>query len=489
MRRSLAVAAVLLATVPVTAGAVDVPVSGYRLILRGPGATDITRKRSMKLIVKDPALTAPFPDPRGGTLLVNGGALPGQCQAETYLEPLFWRQLDDGGWRYLPGASGVDGIRRIDLRPGLLRITVRGYAWPCEMSATAQRTPVSVVLRAADTRYCAAFGGTVTKNVRGRFAARDASAPASCPDTDVTVADLNILHGIFCPSGTQACRLAERVDLLYQWIAAAGCPDVVTLQEISTRAANEVIGHASTCPFTYQVGFMSLFGVDDAIVLSRYPIVTFETHLLYKDFRHVAHARIDHPIGALDVFTTHLASGSDGAGNPCDTDCPVACVAAGATTVRECQGVQVGNYVATTHDVAPPAFVTGDFNESPGSFVYHQLADRGWTDTYLAAGNPECDPGTGIGCTSGRADEDLSELESPASNEVERIDYIFLVPPGFASRCAGTIDSSADADGDGTATRLFADDPNPFAPTCGPLPDPICWPSDHEGVQVDLNCG
>ncbi|HYR95310.1 MAG TPA: hypothetical protein VEM57_01185 [Candidatus Binatus sp.] len=45
------------------------------------------------------------------------------------------------------------------------------------------------------------------------------------------------------------------------------------------------------------------------------------------------------------------------------------------------------------------------------------------------------------------------------------------------------------ADGDATATRIFADDPNPFAPACGPLPDPICWPSDHEGAELDLNCG
>jgi hypothetical protein len=163
--------------------------------------------------------------------------------------------------------------------------------------------------------------------------------------------------------------------------------------------------------------------------------------------------------------------------------------AAGAATVRQCQGVQVGQHVASTHDVATPAVVTGDFNESPGTFVYHQLVDRGWPDTYLSAGNPECDDVTGIGCTSGREDEDLSELESPASNEVERIDFIFLVPPGPGSLCAGAIDSGADADGDGTATRIFADDPNPFASSCGPLPDPICWPSDHEGAQLDLNCG
>ena len=89
------------------------------------------------------------------------------------------------------------------------------------------------------------------------------------------------------------------------------------------------------------------------------------------------------------------------------------------------------------------------------------------------------------GCTSGRQDENLSQLESPLSNESERIDYIFLVPPGPGSLCAAAIDSGADDDGDGTATRIFADDPNPFAPTCGPEPAPICWPSDHEGAELD----
>jgi hypothetical protein len=64
-----------------------------------------------------------------------------------------------------------------------------------------------------------------------------------------------------------------------------------------------------------------------------------------------------------------------------------------------------------------------------------------------------------------------------------------MVPPTSGSLCAAAVDSGTDADGDGTATRIFADDPNPFAPTCGPAPDAICWPSDHEGAQVDLNCG
>ena len=62
------------------------------------------------------------------------------------------------------------------------------------------------------------------------------------------------------------------------------------------------------------------------------------------------------------------------------------------------------------------------------------------------------------------------------------------MPPAAGSDCAGGIDPADDTDGDFTATRIFADDPNPFAPSCGPLPAAICWPSDHEGVELDLNC-
>ena len=169
--------------------------------------------------------------------------------------------------------------------------------------------------------------------------------------------------------------------------------------------------------------------------------------------------------------------------------CPAACVTAGATNVRDCQAVQLSQFVAAAHDVDPPAFVVGDFNETPGSFVYDQLVTAlGATDTFLAAGNAECVPATGIGCTSGRIDDALTDLEATALNVNERIDYVFLVPPSGASTCSGTLDSPADADGDGVGTRLFAAQPNPFA-TCGPLPAPMCWVSDHDGVEADVNCG
>jgi endonuclease/exonuclease/phosphatase family metal-dependent hydrolase len=185
----------------------------------------------------------------------------------------------------------------------------------------------------------------------------------------------------------------------------------------------------------------------------------------------------------VEVFTTHLAATSDGARRPCQDDCPAECVAAGAGTLRECQAVQVARPAEARTSRAALAVIAGDFNEQPGSFVHREFTRRGWADTHLSAGNPECDPESGVGCTSGRDDETLDELESSTSNEVERIDFVFVTPrPGCRVEPAG------DPDGDGTATGLFADRPNPFAPVCGPAPAPVCWPSDHVGAQLDLEC-
>src|SRR5262249_8891688 len=160
----------------------------------------------------------------------------------------------------------------------------------------------------------------------------------------------------------------------------------------------------------------------DEMILSRYPVVDSQSQLLEGNFRHVTFARLDHPVGPVDVITTHLASGSDGAQTPCvappSGTCPAECVAAGATTRRGCQGVRVAALVAGRHDVATPAVVVGDLNVSAGSFVYNHLVGQGWIDSYLAAGNPECDPGTGVGCTSGRIDNNLTDLESPLGHEV-----------------------------------------------------------------------
>jgi endonuclease/exonuclease/phosphatase family metal-dependent hydrolase len=254
---------------------------------------------------------------------------------------------------------------------------------------------------------------------------------------------------------------------------------------VVSNVQNHLLG---ICPFPYQLVYLGGNSIDDSLLLTRYPAITTEVRVLRGGFRNVLYARIDHPAAPFDVFSTHLASSSDGGSSACGPTCPPECVAAGAVTLRDCQAVQTALMVEDLHDIAAPAVLMGDFNFAPGSFGYQQFVDRGWSDAYLAAGNPECDSGTGTGCTSGREDEALTDLESPALNVDARIDFIFVVPPAPGSSCSATLDSPADADGDGTATRLFADLPNPFAPTCGAAPDPICWASDHDGVQADLNC-
>jgi endonuclease/exonuclease/phosphatase family metal-dependent hydrolase len=484
-----------LALIWLTAGSAqarDIPIAAQVLSLEArlaqPGG------RSARLVASDPAIAAPFPDltTLASSLIISAGARTGNCRVETLLTPENWQPLaGDGsssGFHYRDD-SGGGGIRRVLLRPGLLLLQARGAGWPCDLGAATQRVPVTVELRVGDDRYCAAFGGSVAANRTGRFRGRNAARPAVCPKTDLTVANLNILHGIFCTGGN-ACRLIERIDLLFDWIVASGCPDVVTLQEVWQSARTLIEARmANACPFPYESVFVrSALGLDDELILTRYPAVSFEQRSLYPGFRRVLFARIDHPVGPVDVFTTHLASSSDNAQGPCDIDCPEECVAAGANTVRRCQAVELAEFVSQRHQGSSPSVITGDFNDEPNSFVYNRFSRRGWIDTHLAAGNPECDPQTGVGCTAGREDQNLSDLESPESNEVERIDYTFLIPPGEGSLCRGEIDTALDADGDGTATRIFADLPNPFAPGCGTFPSPICWPSDHEGTELDLNC-
>ncbi len=471
----------LLLIVAGAARAADVPVAGRRLALG-------TDTRAARATLRDPAIAAPFADPRlaAGRLTINGGAADGQCFATLVLDPAGWvpigRDGARGGYRYRDASGDV----RVVLRPGRIGVVVRRAAWPCVASPGPQRLPVVVTLDLDATRWCASFGGDVSRNAAGRFRAANALAPAACPTRSVTAATLNVLHGVSCAPATASCRFADRVALVAQWIEARGCPDVVTFQEIlQAQVPTLTAAVAGVCGGTYAVTYEAVNAIDDALVLSRVPVVAHAVQRLHRNFRNVLWTRHDHPAGPLDVFTTHLAAGIDGGPQPCGADCPAACIAAGAATVRECQAVQVADAVEARASAGRPALVTGDFNASPGGAVHATFTGRGWPDAYDAAGLPPCDPATGTGCTSGRADDDLAELESPASNESARIDFVFVVPPATGT-CA--VEPAGDPDGDGVATRLFADEPNPFAPGCGAAPLPICWPSDHVGMQVDLAC-
>jgi endonuclease/exonuclease/phosphatase family metal-dependent hydrolase len=361
-----------------------------------------------------------------------------------------------------------------------------------------------------------------------------ASEPIKNKTKNVEVANLNILHGFACdpgfPDEGDQCRVVERMDRLIEEIAAAGCPDIVTLQENVTdsfvlRSIDDPVGPlkdttalirerlprlGAICGFEYGVVFDPLAerpprpvplgrGVDEELILSRYPVSRSETLSLYsalKPFisRHVLFARIEHPEGPIDVFTTHLASSSDLASEPCGVVelppplghvCPAECEAF-VDTVRECQAKQMALFVEARHDVPGPAILSGDFNAEPGSAEYHEFTDRGWIDSHLAAGNAECDPASGEQCTSGRVDSDLSSLESPELGQVERIDFIFVVPPRPGARCAGVIQRFAPHPQRPAATTgLFAGAPRL---PCGAAPLPTCFVSDHSGNQLNLGC-
>jgi len=486
MRISLLLLALFFLPFRSWAGA-DIPVAGTFLALFA--SADLSAYRGASVLLRDRAIGAPFADPRAGArLVVSGGAGEGQCWAEIPLHEGIWEPLQgDGathGWGYRAPADAPGGVRRIAIRPGSISIRAGGELWPCDL-ASEQRLPVYVRLVVDGDRYCAAFGGDIRANRPGWLYAQRSAAPQRCADKDdVTVANLNILHGLGC--GDDFCRFSDRVSLFYQWVVDAGCPDVVTVQEVfATTVTGFDAGIADACPFAYTAEHLLDNTFDDVLVLSRYPIVHSEVAKLHNAFRNIAFVRIDHPVGPVDVFSTHLAAGIDGANQPCGDACPAECIAAGAATVRQCQSVQAADFVASRHTVSTPAFLTGDFNAQPDEYEYLHIISRGWSDTYVAAGNPaDCNPVSGVGCGSGRSST-LADLESTALTVDERIDYIFLVPPANTD-CA--LDSPQDADADGTATNAWADAANPFAAACGPAPLPVCWPSDHNGNQADLNC-
>lgn len=313
---------------------------------------------------------------------------------------------------------------------------------------------------------------------------------ATATTPDITVASLNVLHGIFCAPETEDCRVADRLDLLFDWLEASDCPDVVLLQEILGDRIIALLQEraAMRCEGIYQVLSPDLT-LGQNYTLSRYPVLQTGEDELTGGIRNLFHVQVDHPTGPVDVFNTHFAAGIDL--RPCDETCPEECQAAGATDSRECQAIQVARLTEQRSAPGSLRILGGDLNAEPDSAEYqHFVEENGWVDAYLAADNPECDPATGIGCTSGRESEDLSDMESPAGGVDRRIDYLFLQLPGSDSlaSCRYALDSGRDDDGDGFATHIFADDPNPFNENCGPLPDAICWPSDHEGMQADINC-
>jgi hypothetical protein len=125
--------------------------------------------------------------------------------------------------------------------------------------------------------------------------------------------------------------------------------------------------------------------------------------------------------------------------------------------------------VAYAQEQATPDSVIvlgGDLNAPPDSPTVAAIVEAGFVDTHLAAGNAECDPGTGDQCTSGRIDDAMTNLEDPDSRQQERIDFLFV---GGDRACEAV-----------EPTGLFHDGE--------PADGDLAFPSDHTGVQATLQC-
>jgi len=160
------------------------PVAGQTVEMLANAETGVPE--SLLIDLKDPAISAPLPDPRSGsTIRVHGRRGAGQCSVRIKLDPTGWEEQrnDDAqlGYRYRAPHPGTEGIRSVELSPGRIVIRGSGSELPCDLSAGTQREPLSIEFQTRDQRYCAEFGGTVVKNEVGRFVARTSRAPATCP--------------------------------------------------------------------------------------------------------------------------------------------------------------------------------------------------------------------------------------------------------------------------------------------------------------------
>lgn len=307
-------------------------------------------------------------------------------------------------------------------------------------------------------------------------AAGDASARS------VRIVNLNLLHGAFCPPETNGCQSPDRVALLMHQLEAAKCPEIVGLQEINVNLAT-LIGKAvpKACDGKYKVVFGAKpRSLDTERVLTTLPVTSTKVEKLTGGFRTASRAVLRSPIGPLVLVVTHQEGDPESGAvlSPCK-HCPPPCTDKGVDAFA-CQTVAAAALADATGGTKAVRVLMGDFNVTPASARYQNLIADGWFDSYVKAGNPECDPSTAGGCSAGRDDKTIESLKDPTKRQVERIDFIFVRP---SSACDVTVDPLGDDNGNGVGTGLWNDEPTSDGP------GGLAWTSDHTGVSADIGCG
>ncbi len=312
-------------------------------------------------------------------------------------------------------------------------------------------------------------------------ASANPSAVAAPAAADVHIVNLNLLHGAFCPPETNGCQAPDRVDLLLQQLEDSSCPDVVGLQEINQNLSDLLARkHTSVCGGKYRLVFPTrkVRNNDTEQVLTTLPIKSTKVITLVGNFRGASRVTLQSPIGPLVLVVTHQDGNPDVVTNPGCNLCKPPCTH--DRTIYACQSDAAAGLADETGGSKAVRVLMGDFNVTPTSDRYGYLTAAGWIDSHLAAGNAECDPMTGVSCTSGREDTSVGALEDPNARESERIDFIFVKPP---PSCAVAFDPVSDADDDHLGTGLWKNTPA----TDGP--GGLVWTSDHTGISADLSCG
>ena len=313
---------------------------------------------------------------------------------------------------------------------------------------------------------------TTTTTTAAATTTTAAPTTTEAPSVALDVATINLLHGLEvasdCAAGTDQCRAPTRMALLWGMLEDdLGCPDIVAFQEVSPRQQELVPAMLDDlCGGHYELLVDDRDLPDQEMILTTLPVLDDAYVELAGTPIWSAHrARLATDLGPVDVFASHYASSSFNLEcEPGTFGCTTTC--ADGDDFGDCHPRQTLAILEPLADDAVLQLVVGDLNAPIDGTRITTLTDAGFADAYLAAGLPECDPVTGIGCTccvDGPAP--LDGLDDPDQTMDERIDFVLFRP---GSGCNVAVDDA----------RHWAD---------GPLAEPVedlWWAADHAGVAA-----
>jgi endonuclease/exonuclease/phosphatase family metal-dependent hydrolase len=304
--------------------------------------------------------------------------------------------------------------------------------------------------------------------------ADDAADTADGTSPTLSVATVNILHGLHlgdeCPPETDACRARERLELLWAELEAAGCPDLVGLQEVGPAhldLLDDRLGDLCDGSYVLATDWVGL--PVEVAVLSRLPVVETRAERLSGISWGAQWVRADSALGPVELFTAHFASAAEPFECEADSEYCASMCEPGALP-GDCHPLEALALFDEVGDIGALQFLVGDLNRPADDPRITTLTDAGFVDLWLAADGPECDPDTGEGCTcciSG--DGPLGGLDSPEATFRSRIDFILARAP---EACTLEV----------TDVALVGSQPR-TDPVAG-----VHWPSDHAGVLATVAC-